>query len=470
MCMYRRMNQEDEYTFNNDPAIKDFTWDELLEYNIKFLKGEKKTTFYHASPLVADQVPEDLIELHKLGVFTIDGQGVEKRHKCYTPDKPDDKPHCYAYQQRAYLTGLMPISAAKKIIKEAKKDKDVYFELTVIIDRTILYLSKEIGNLWKVGHPIIMTRHKEVAGNIHDLIKATWKGLTANPEHMAMLYELEDQQFKHWDKWLAEDELCYFFIVDAKFGQEPKSMAKRVVEYLTKAPGIDVSKFKDSDYTSPLPTDFDNDIDDATWQELLEYNIEFFFGYKKHPNHPFSQDADHLIKLHENGVLTVLGKPKIDLLTRKQRECIIGYMPRKIADKFIKEAKKDTEVYFEVSSIQNSTPIYLSPEMSNNQEIYVSLTRTKTTKGNLSSWSDESAVREPLAMLYEMANRKFNNWDKWVAEDELCYFFIIDAKYEQEPKPMAKRIVEYLTKAPEGGKRKSRKQQKRSVKTRRNRK
>jgi hypothetical protein len=57
--------------------VRDFTWPELLEYNISFLKGESQGTFYHHGPLLSDQVPEDLIALHKRDIFTEDGQGTQ---------------------------------------------------------------------------------------------------------------------------------------------------------------------------------------------------------------------------------------------------------------------------------------------------------------------------------------------------------------------------------------------------------
>ncbi len=207
----------EEYTFNNDPAIIDFTWQQLLDYNKAFLRGEKKTTFYHASPLVSDQVPSDLIKLHDLGVFTLDGQGAE------TTD---------TYQQRPYLTCLMPRDAAAKFYFNARKDPEVIFEMSLISVKRQVYLSKEIRDAWTIGPGYLsLTRGKDKPE------MAEWEDYTTNPEPMAMLYAVEGKNFSNWDKWIKEDKLCYVFIADKEFGQEPKSMPARIVGYLTATGG-----------------------------------------------------------------------------------------------------------------------------------------------------------------------------------------------------------------------------------------
>jgi hypothetical protein len=210
-------NTPAEYTFNNDPAIIDFTWQQLLDYNKAFLRGEKKTTFYHASPLVSDQVPSDLIKLHDLGVFTLDGQGAE------TTD---------TYQQRAYLTCLMPRDVMVKFVINARKDPEVIVEVSLIRAKRQVHLSKELRDAWTTGPGYLsLTRGKEKPE------MAEWEDYTTNPEPMVMLYAVEDKKFRNWSKWIKDDYLCYVFIADKEYGQEPKSMPARIVGYLTATGG-----------------------------------------------------------------------------------------------------------------------------------------------------------------------------------------------------------------------------------------
>lgn len=221
----------EEYNLDNDPAIKDFTWSELLEYNKAFLRGEKKTTFYHASPLLPDQVPADLIRLHDLGVFTIDGQGTETQ-KGYNKNSKE----FYEIEQRAYIDGFMPLDVARKFIREARKDPEVMFEVSQISLGAQLYLSDEIEEAWSSPAGNVNLTREKGAPTEEELAAVPWSEYTNSWGPMQMLSDMEAQKFKNWYKWVCMG-LCYFFIVDKEFGQEPKSMAERVVGYLTAAGG-----------------------------------------------------------------------------------------------------------------------------------------------------------------------------------------------------------------------------------------
>jgi hypothetical protein len=219
-----------EYNFDRDPAIKDFTWTDLLEYNKAYLRGDTKTTFYHAGPLLADQVPTDLIKLHDLGIFTDNGQGTEI-DKSYNEESNE----YYEMEQRAYIGGYMPLAVARKFIREARKDPEVIFEVSHIRSGSQLYLSDEIRAAWADPGYVSVTRERGAASE-EALAAEPWSDYTTNPEPMLMLYIMEKQGFKQWYNWVCKG-LCYFTIIDREFGQEPKSMAKRVVDYLTAAGG-----------------------------------------------------------------------------------------------------------------------------------------------------------------------------------------------------------------------------------------
>jgi hypothetical protein len=217
----------EKYSLDRDPAIKGFTWSDLLEYNKSFLRGEKKTTFYHAGPLFVDQVPVDLIKLHDLGVFTDNGQGTQLA-------KGYDEVF-YEVEQRAYLNAYMPIQVARKFIREARKDPEVIFEVSQIRNGKQLYLSDEIRAAWADPGYVSLTRDKGAATE-EALAAKPWSDFTTQSEPMAGLYDMERKKFKNWYNWVC-DGLCYVFIVDKEYGQEPKSMAERLITYLMAAGG-----------------------------------------------------------------------------------------------------------------------------------------------------------------------------------------------------------------------------------------
>ena len=223
--------QEESYGFNKDPAIKNFTWGELLAYNIAFLKGEKKSSFYHAAPLLSDQVPSDLIQLHELGVFTIGGQGTQ------ISEGYNKKTGLFwKEQQRAYLDGFIPRPLAQKLISEAKKDPEVVLEVSEILSGQQLYLSSELVRAWaRPPHYFSLTRAK-AAKKKEDVDADSWEDETTNPGPMGFVPDLENVHFKNWYKWVC-DGLCYFSFIDKEYGQEPKSLPARMVKYLTESAG-----------------------------------------------------------------------------------------------------------------------------------------------------------------------------------------------------------------------------------------
>lgn len=72
---------------------------ELLEMNIKFIKGELNATPYHLGPLdnPSQELINNLLKLHKHGIFTVDGQ----ESRCEYGTKCDD--YMIDIKQRGYL-------------------------------------------------------------------------------------------------------------------------------------------------------------------------------------------------------------------------------------------------------------------------------------------------------------------------------------------------------------------------------
>ena len=207
---------------NIDPRIKTFTWDELIHYNIAYLKGEKRSTFYHSKSLLDDQVPEELINLHKMGIFTLDGQGNDDVSYL-------DNNTYYMYQQRAYLDGILPLALVEPLLKGARRDVNVVFEISHIKTKTQLYLSQGLKNKWDNNLSFIETRFRTGASE-EDAMKAEWHEQTGTPEPMAMLYLLENNGFINWNTWV-EDGLCYFSIIEKDFGKSDISMPARILKY-----------------------------------------------------------------------------------------------------------------------------------------------------------------------------------------------------------------------------------------------
>lgn len=119
------------------------TYDELLETNIKFLKGELPGTWYYDSPWgeggdqkthALENVTKILLNLHKKGVFTQGGQS--SACGTYNLEKESEGMRAYlinegvvAYKQRSCISGFVSVEIAQKLLPILKKDKRIYFQI-----------------------------------------------------------------------------------------------------------------------------------------------------------------------------------------------------------------------------------------------------------------------------------------------------------------------------------------------------
>jgi hypothetical protein len=213
-------------------SITEFSWPELLEYNKSFLRGELNATFYHGAPLWDDQVPDELIKLHDLGAFTHDGQGPQSII-CWNRERKES----VFLQQRAYLSGFMPIDLAQKLVRQAKEDPEVVIEVYKISDNTPLHVSPEItAALANPGYDVV-TRQK-IAKTEAELYEKEWDNVSAHYDWTISANIMKEQKFKYWDKWVSEG-LCSFHIAEktyielwADLVNAPSSMPERVLGYL----------------------------------------------------------------------------------------------------------------------------------------------------------------------------------------------------------------------------------------------
>jgi hypothetical protein len=90
------------------------TFQDLINLNIQFIKGEIPGTPYHYGALSMDsqEQKDSLIRLNELGFFTMEGQG----------PMPEAK-----HQQKVYVSGFMNASLARPFIKFIKKYPKVQY-------------------------------------------------------------------------------------------------------------------------------------------------------------------------------------------------------------------------------------------------------------------------------------------------------------------------------------------------------
>lgn len=102
-------------------SIPEFqTFDEMLQYNVEFLKGERNETFYYAGSVAKDQSMEELIVLNDpakpFRMFTFDGQG-----KFQGMSRFDKHP----VKQRPYLSAYVEETTAKSLATFLSKHTEV---------------------------------------------------------------------------------------------------------------------------------------------------------------------------------------------------------------------------------------------------------------------------------------------------------------------------------------------------------
>ena len=108
---------------------------ELLALNIDFVEGRVGGTPYHLGPMVGDADMGDIVDLHRLGVLTIEGQGGlrvagEWVPKTWTLRDGTKQGQWFAdEQQKAYLTFFIP--RAKEAALDLLKAKTVWFQTDI---------------------------------------------------------------------------------------------------------------------------------------------------------------------------------------------------------------------------------------------------------------------------------------------------------------------------------------------------
>lgn len=112
-----------EYELDDVPNVDTFS--ELLAYNLEWLTGKRKTTYYYgASAIYEDQLPENLITINNPNgpyrLFTVDGQGKLYGENSYFGDPTKTG----ITMQRSYLNGICERKTAYSLAKFLKEHTD----------------------------------------------------------------------------------------------------------------------------------------------------------------------------------------------------------------------------------------------------------------------------------------------------------------------------------------------------------
>lgn len=116
------MSTDEEKLRNIYGGVK--TFGDMLEINVKFLKGEIPLSFSVWDPIDSETIPllGDLIKLNTYGFLTTEGQP----RSALAHDDPQNKNKPSLTIQRSYLCGFFPIKYLKLLIRFLKEKKLYY--------------------------------------------------------------------------------------------------------------------------------------------------------------------------------------------------------------------------------------------------------------------------------------------------------------------------------------------------------
>jgi hypothetical protein len=119
------MESENELIYSNVKC-----WDDLIQTNLKFLKGEINEIFYHGGPI--DQETREpmflkgLIELNKMGFYTTNSQPTSDNNMI---------------RQKSYLEFNCSYDIALKLLTKMLQDETIYFALSSVSNEKPLFIS-----------------------------------------------------------------------------------------------------------------------------------------------------------------------------------------------------------------------------------------------------------------------------------------------------------------------------------------
>jgi hypothetical protein len=151
-------------------ACEDF--DQLIELNRKFLKGEIDSTPYHVGPIETETelLVQDLLQLHDYRLLTFNGQPFENQESFWN----EDSQSWADYQQRPYLSFIMEgqtgnDAAYLTLFKLLKSTTNVVVRATKVCSSEAVHES---------DHEVVVTRER-LSQTTENLKSQPWRSLTS---------------------------------------------------------------------------------------------------------------------------------------------------------------------------------------------------------------------------------------------------------------------------------------------------
>jgi len=106
------------------------TFEDLIEYNLKFLNGEIKETFYHCGPVDEETIPllDNLKKINRFGFLSINGQPGLLEYDIYS----DYVSNYVDTEQKSWIEGYMIFGLNSiKLELFLSKNPDIYYNCCV---------------------------------------------------------------------------------------------------------------------------------------------------------------------------------------------------------------------------------------------------------------------------------------------------------------------------------------------------
>lgn len=188
------------------------TYKQLLDTNIKFLKGEIEETPYHGGPVDTETLPllEDLVMLNEKGFFTVSSQPSMKTKvfvdKTWKKNGIIQGNWWYESEQKSYVEGYIPKDQLSEFQSFIKKTSECYYEVYIFEFRDVFPFAnkffptcfpsyKIINTIYQDGNfPTNISRYNVTREKCHknekQLDKTDWDYYTNCPLRMEEYYDI----------------------------------------------------------------------------------------------------------------------------------------------------------------------------------------------------------------------------------------------------------------------------------------
>ena len=169
-------SDEDEMQFNTESYKDVKTWQDLIDINVKYLKGEIKNTFYTCGSIHNETTPllPKLFKLHELGFMTECGQPadiyIDSTDKTWIDDEDGDcGDWTYEEHQKSFVFGYMPIILADKLKEYLDKCDNIIYKISY---PNFIFETNMQNKSYNLTKSKILKQHGK------DIENPEWKNLT----------------------------------------------------------------------------------------------------------------------------------------------------------------------------------------------------------------------------------------------------------------------------------------------------